>query len=86
MPALASRHVKYALFFVPRRDDEALRGAKARTGNAGLIDVARQRLVRRVEQRAEHGDGRGQSMFDRGVAERSPGECVQLAIGLGLDL
>ena len=85
MPALAGGHVKNACFFVARRNDEALRGAKARTGNAGLVKVACQRLVRRIEQGPKRRDGQGQSMLDRRVTERAPGECIQLAVRLGLD-
>ena len=85
MPALAGWHVKNACFFVARRNDEALRGAKARTGNAGLEKVACQRLVRRIEQGPKRRDGQGQSMLDRRVTERAPGECIQLAVRLGLD-
>ena len=86
MSALAGRHVKNARFFMTRRNDEALRRAKALPGHTRLVEVARKRLVGRIEQQTQSRERQGQRMPDSRVAEGAPGEGVELAAGLGLDL
>jgi hypothetical protein len=49
MAALARWHVEYASSLLAGRDDEPFRRSKARRRHPRLVDVARLRLVWRVE-------------------------------------